>query len=258
MQNTGFVLITGASSGIGYALAERFAQTKHALVLVARNQEKLTTMAQEFKQKYGVEVMTVVKNLNEPEAGQYIFDTLKEKNICVDILINNAGLGNYGKFFQTDLKTEQEIMQVNMVALTELTKMFLNGMQERKYGKILNVASTAAFEPGPFMAVYFASKAYVLSFSEALDEELKDSNVQVSVLCPGPTSTNFQKRAFNRDEFFFGSTMDVDTVADICFKQFLEGKRIIIPGLKNKLLAWSVRLFPRFLVTKVMGRMLRQ
>ncbi len=257
-MQTKFVLITGASSGIGLALAERFAQTKYNLILVARNAEKLKEIEIHLSKKYTIHVVSISQDLGEPKAFEKIFSIVQEKNITVDILVNNAGLGNYGNFSETDLKTEQEMMQVNMVALTELTKVFLPGMQERNYGKILNVASTAGFQPGPFMAVYFASKAYVLSFSEALDEELKNSNIQVSVLCPGPTSTNFQKRAFHRDEFFFGTTMDVDTVADICFKQFLEGKRIIIPGLKNTLLAWSTRLLPRSMVTQVMAKMMKR
>src|SRR3954451_5226983 len=188
------VLITGASGGIGYEMAKLFARDHHNLVLVARSGDRLAQVAAEF-QRYGVTVKTVALDLSEAPAPKFLFDQLQRESISVDILINNAGFGAYGEFAQM---RQQEILgqiNLNITALTELTRFFVQPMVSRRKGRIMNVASTAGFQPGPLMAVYYATKAYVISFSEALAEELRDSAVTVTALCPGPTQTGFAEAA---------------------------------------------------------------
>jgi len=243
-------LITGASSGIGLDLAHLFAADGHDLVLVARSEDKLRALAKELEAKHGIEAMVIVADLAKPDAPQQIFVIAPP----VDILVNDAGYGLSGKFAETDLRTELDMIQVNVTALTHLTKLFLTPMLERKRGRILNVASTAAFQPGPLMAVYYATKAYVLSFSEAIAEELRGTGVTVTALCPGPTATGFQKTARMSSEALLElmrpqSSMDV---ARAGYRALMRGKRIVIPGVKNKLGVQSLRVSPRALVTKVM------
>jgi short-subunit dehydrogenase len=188
-------LITGASAGIGYELAKLFAHDRYNLVLVARNRDTLEQFATELQTQFGISARAVALDLTAQSAPQLLFDQLQRDGVLVDILVNNAGYGVYGEFAQMP---EQEILgqiQLNITALTLLTKLFLAPMFERRSGKIMNLASTAAFQPGPLMAVYYASKAYVLSFSEALANELRGSGVTITCFCPGPTDTNFQKRA---------------------------------------------------------------
>src|SRR5215831_18556686 len=224
MNNTGVVrnaLITGASSGIGYELARVFACQGHNLVLVARDLERLDQSAQQLRQAHEVRVVTLAKDLSISTAPQQIANELRSLALPVHVMVNNAGYAVYGKFAETDLHSELEMMQVNMVALTHLTKLFLPQMIERQDGKILSVASTAAFQPGPLMAVYYASKAYVLSFSEALSHELEGTGVTASCLCPGPTKTGFAARARMQDsKLFQGSfpVMDAAEVAEIAYR----------------------------------------
>ncbi|MCM0590256.1 MAG: SDR family oxidoreductase [Gloeotrichia echinulata IR180] len=250
-------LITGASGGIGYELAKLFAQDSYNLVLVARTEQKLTQIANDFKQKFGTQSKVIAKDLSLSTAPEEIFTELQEASIKVDVLVNNAGFATYGLFHETDITAELQMLQVNVVCLTHLTKLFVKDMVQQGSGKILNLASTAAFQPGPLMAVYYASKAYVLSFSEAIANELEGTGVSVTVLCPGPTESGFQQRAAMEDSKLVSGQkiMDAETVAKIGYRSLLENKTVVIPGVKNKILAESVRFTPRKLVTKLVRSM---
>lgn len=250
-------LITGASSGIGYEFAKLFAQNKYNLVLVARSEQKLKQIADELKQKYGIAVKLIPKDLSTLNSPTEIFTELQKAGVKVDILINNAGFATYGFFSEIDIDAELQMMQLNMVTLTLLTKLFVKEMIKHKEGKILNVASTAAFQPGPLMAVYYATKAYVLSFSEAIANELEGSGVTVTALCPGPTESGFQSRAnMESSKLVSGrQIMDAATVARIGYDGLMKGKTIVIPGLKNQLMTLSIRFTPRNLVTKIVRSM---
>ena len=248
-------LVTGASSGIGYELAKLFAQDGCRLVLVARNEQALIDLAEELQAKHGISTKILAKDLSKSGAASEIFAELQRESIHVDILVNNAGLGTHGFFSETDPDWLLEVMQVNMAAITHLTRLFLTGMLQRKSGKIFNIASTAGFQPGPLMAVYYATKAYVLSLSEALANELRGTGVTVSVLCPGPTRTGFQARADMEDSGLISGkilkVMDAATVARIGYRGMMKNKTIVIPGLLNKIGVFSVRLGPRKLVAQI-------
>jgi uncharacterized protein len=245
-------LITGASSGIGYELTRLFARDGYNLVLVARNQKQLMQMADELKEKYSVSVKVISKDLSAASAPEEIFTELQQESIEIDALVNNAGFAVYGLFSETDLDAELQMMQVNMVTLTHLTKLFLPGMLKNRTGKILNLASTAAFQPGPLMAVYYATKAYVLSFSEALANELHGTGVSVTALCPGPTASGFQKKANMEDsKLFSGKIMDAQTVARSGYRGLMTNKTVVIPGLRNKILVEGERFAPRKMVTRI-------
>jgi short-subunit dehydrogenase len=249
-------LITGASSGIGDELTRLFARDGYNLVLVARNQKQLMQMADELKEKYGVSVKVISKDLSAATAPEEIFTELQQESIGIDALVNNAGFAAYGLFSETDLDAELQLMQVNMITLTHLTKLFLPGMLNKRTGKILNLASTAAFQPGPLTAVYSATKAYVLSFSEALANELHGTGVSVTALCPGPTESGFQKKANMEDsKLFSGKIMDAQTVARIGYRGLMTNKTVVIPGLRNKILVEIVRFSPRKMVTRVVRNM---
>jgi len=249
-------LITGASSGIGLELAHLFARDGYRLVLVARNRTALRELGDELQSRYSITVRVSPKDLSHPASPQELYQELQEAGIVLDVLVNNAGFGGSGPFLETDWNTEAEMMQVNMVALTHLTKLFLPQIRARD-GKLLNVASTAAFQPGPFMSVYYASKAYVVSFSEALAEELDGTGTTVTCLCPGPVITNFQKRAhIGQTRLIHGPLLvDVGEVARIGYEGTKQGKRLVIPGWKNWLAMQSLRASPRKLVTKVIRKM---
>jgi len=186
------VLITGASRGIGYELTKLFAKDSYNLVLVARDKAKLKEIEENFSKKYNIDILIIAKDLSEPNAAFEIFNKTIEKQIVVDVLVNNAGIGDFGKFHNEDISKISNILQVNIISLTELTRLFIDTMLMKKEGKILNVSSMAAFQAGPYMAVYYASKAYVQSFSEAITSELKGTGVTVTTLCPGPTKSGFQ------------------------------------------------------------------
>ena len=245
-------LVTGASGGIGEELARLFAADGHDLVLVARSRDKLARLAEELEGKHGVSANVLPADLARAQSPQEIFEETEGAGLRVDALVNNAGFGSYGLFAETDLKQELEMLQVNVVALTHLTKLFLPAMLARRRGYVMNVASTAAFQPGPLMAVYYASKAYVLSFSEALSNECEGTGVRVSALCPGPTETGFVAAAGMGDSKLFDrAVMDARTVAEAGYRGLLDGKAVVIPGFRNNLLARSIGFFPRGLVTKV-------
>ncbi len=249
-------LITGASSGIGLELAHLFAQDGYRLVLVARNRAALRELGDELQSRYNITVRISPKDLAHPASPLELYQELQEAGIVLDVLVNNAGFGAAGAFLQTDWNNEAEMLQVNIVALTHLTKLFLPQIRARE-GKVMNVASTAAFQPGPFMAVYYASKAYVLSFTEALAEELRGTNVTVTCLCPGPVKTNFQKRAYLTGTAMMNSPLlvDVRAVARAAYDGLQQGKRIVIPGWKNRMGVALLRISPREMVTKVVRKL---
>src|SRR5688572_15971808 len=238
MRPMSTALITGASSGIGLDLAHLFAQDGHDVVLVARSEDKLRELATELERKHKIAAHVIVADLTRQDAPQQVF----ERAPAVDILVNNAGFGTSGKFAEADLRTELEMIQVNVTALTYLTKLFLTPMLQRGHGRILNVASTAAFQPGPLMAVYYATKAYVLSFSEAIAEELRGTGVTVTVLCPGPTATGFQKNANLGSETLLKVMRPVSSmsVARAGYRALMRGQRVVIPGVKNKIGVQSI------------------
>jgi uncharacterized protein len=244
-------LITGASSGIGREVAKLFAEDRRDLVLVARNRKKLDEFARDLTAAFGVAVRVIARDLARPDTPSEIEKELSSAGIVIDTLVNDAGFGVYGPFGETDGVKELEMLQVNIVALTRLTKLFLPPMLERKNGRILNVASTAAFQPGPLMAVYYASKAYVLSFTEALANEVAADGVVVTALCPGPTDTEFQKEAGLEQTHLFRNpfVQDARSVARAGYAGLAAGKRIVIPGLANRILAQAVRFSPRRFVT---------
>jgi short-subunit dehydrogenase len=244
----GTALITGASSGIGYELAKEFARHGHDLVLVARRREILESLARELRQRNGVSVCVIAKDLAKSRAPEEIHGELEKKKISVDILVNNAGVAAYGLFSETDLKKDMQMMQLNMVALTHLTKIFVKDMARKKRGKILNVSSLAALQPGPLMAVYYASKAYVLSFSEALENELKDTGITVTTLLPGPTKTEgFQFEKSFLDYF----SADPEKVAKAAYNGLMQNKTIVIPGFRHKVLALGSKIVPRKIATRL-------
>lgn len=250
-------LVTGASSGIGLEFAKLLAREGHDLVLVARRREVLERLARELAVEHGVAVRVIAKDLAAPDSAEEILGELETERIAIDILVNNAGLGFHGRFWETDLDRQIETIRVNVEALTALTGRFLPGMVARGRGRIVNLASTAAFQPGPYMAVYYATKSYVLSFSEALAQELSDTGVTVTALCPGPTVTEFQAAAGMEDTFLFKGPMVMDAarVARLGWAAAKRGKRVVIPGLANRLLKEIVRFSPRRLATTVAGRM---
>ncbi|WP_078409844.1 SDR family NAD(P)-dependent oxidoreductase [Priestia abyssalis] len=246
------VLITGASGGIGKELAVHFARDSYRLVLIARDSTKLEQVKKELEKDHQAEVIIIVKDISEQESVKEVYEYLQESNIQVDYLVNNAGFGLYGEFTDTSLDDELNMIDLNIKSLTHLTKRFLPGMIANNRGGVLNVASTAAFQPGPLMAVYYATKAYVLSFTEALANELKDTKINVTALCPGPTETGFSNRAnLQESKLFKSGVMDVKEVASVGYKGFHSGKTVVIPGAQNKLLAHSVRFMPRKVVTSV-------
>src|SRR4051794_20046922 len=231
-------LITGASSGIGLELARLFAAGGYDLVLMARSAGRLEELAGELRSRHGVTARGMAKDLARPESPEEIFRELEAAGGAVDVLVNNAGLGTFGPFAETDLGKELEELQLNVVTLTHLTKKFLPGMLARRRGGVLNVASTAGFQPGPWMAVYYATKAYVISFSEALAAELEGKGVTISVLCPGPTATGFTARAGLEASALSSGPLKVMTAAEVAragYEGFREGKRIVIPGTMNKI-----------------------
>ncbi|HTL73946.1 MAG TPA: SDR family oxidoreductase [bacterium] len=246
------VLITGASSGIGLELAKCFAAEKSNLVLVARSTEALEKLAAELRAQFQIQVVVLTADLAKPESPQWIFDEAGRAGIAVDVLVNNAGFGLQGMFNELPLARQMEILQVNQTALTALTGLFLPGMIQRNRGGILNVGSIAGFQPGPAMALYFASKAYVQSFTEALAAELSDTQLHVSVLCPGPTSTNFGKVARGgkvRRRKLPG--MSAEAVAKYGCEKFRSRRVVIVPGWGNKMSVFIVRFIPRSLLRKL-------
>ena len=246
------VLITGASDGLGREFASKYASQGYRTVLVSRNEDKLEQVSAEINQSGG-DCEYIKADLSEPTAPEKIFDYLSSKKIKVHSLINNAGLGDHGDFISCDIKKQQDIVEVNILALTKLCRLALNDMNALNSGLILNVSSTAAFQPGPFMTVFFASKSYVLSFSEALRNELSGSGIRVVCLCPGPINTPFLKNSKMEDSNILQTIkpMDAKRVVNLTMKGISANKSVIIPGVLNRFIALGYRLLPRNLVTSL-------
>jgi short-subunit dehydrogenase len=253
-------LITGASGGIGYELAKLFAHDHYNVVLVARSAPKLTQFADELQRHFGISAKAIALDLSAPPAPQFLFDQLQREGIAVDILVNNAGYGRMGRFSDLSLVDNLGQIHLNVTSLTHLTKLFLAPMLELGSGKIMNVASTAGFQPGPMMAVYYATKAYVISFSEALANELSGTGVTVTCLCPGATDTGFQGRAGTANTLLFKKVrpMDAKTVARDGYRGLMAGKTLVISGFRNWLLAEATRFGPRKLVTAVSRKVMEK
>jgi uncharacterized protein len=246
-------LITGASNGIGLELARIHASKGGNLVLVARNKSKLDELKSELENQYKISVYAIGKDLSLANAAQEVYNETSQQNIQVDYLINNAGFGDFGMFVETDWNKELQMINLNITTLTQFTKLYLQDMVARKSGKIMNVASTAAFQSGPTMAVYYATKAYVLSFSEAIDNEVSDKGVTVTSLCPGATESGFQAAAAMEESALVkGKKLPTSReVAEYGYKSMLSGKTVAIHGIMNYIMANSVRFTPRAIVVKL-------
>ncbi|MGL4730508.1 MAG: SDR family NAD(P)-dependent oxidoreductase [Clostridium sp.] len=253
------VLITGASSGIGEAFANIFAKNNYDLLLVSRNYNKLKNLQNSLSEKY--KIVTYIKpvDLSVKEEVFNLYNYIKKENLQIDILINNAGLGYSGLFTDVDLEKNLQVIDVNITGLTILTNLIVKDMKIRNSGKILNVASTGAYQPGPYIATYYASKSYVLSFSYALREELKNFDINISILCPGATKTDFCKRAGKKD---LNVAMSPEKVAQIGFNGLVKGKTNIIPGTMNKLLVLFSKILPNsingYITGKIQGKVYKK
>lgn len=255
----GTALVTGASSGIGWALAEVFARHGHDLVLTARNAERLESLAASLRSEHGVEVSCIVEDLSLPDAAQSLFDAVAALDLEVDILVNNAGLGLYGPFHRRAAAEHQELIQVNVVALTMLSHLFGERMVGRGRGRILNVASTVAFLPGPMMASYFASKAYVLRLSEALQTELSGTGVTVTCLCPGLTESRFHERSgLLGTHLLRFSQASAESVAKAAYRGCMAGRAVVLPGFRNRCVPLVERLLPRIAARRLIWAFMKR
>jgi short-subunit dehydrogenase len=251
-------LVTGASSGIGLELSRVLAREGHDVVLVARREPELRALADELSSRYGADATVIAADLSLPDGAHHVYDAVTAAGLQIDVLVNNAGFGGHGRFSDTDAAEEQRMLAVNVVALTELTKLFLPAMAKRGRGRVLNVASTAAFQPGPFMAVYYASKAYVLSFTEALAEELSGTGVTATALCPGVVPSGFQDAAGLGDHALLlksPGSKSPEVVAQAAYDGMMRGRRIVIPGALNKIGVQSLRVSPRRAVVSLIRRL---
>jgi short-subunit dehydrogenase len=251
-------LVTGASSGIGRELALVLARHGYDLVLVARRKAELESLAAELQSAHRTTSLVVPVDLSAADAVAAVSDAVDDAGVEIDVLVNNAGLGGHGRFAETDVTSDEQQLAVNIVALTRLTKAFLPAMLSRRRGRILNVASTAAFQPGPYMAVYYASKAYVLSFTEALAEELRGTGVTATALCPGAVHTDFfEVAALGRNSRLERSagTLTADVVAQAGYDAMVRGRPMVIPGVMNRIGMESLRIAPRRLVPRIVARL---
>jgi hypothetical protein len=247
-------LVTGASSGIGLELARVLAREGHDLVLTARREPKLEEVAAELASRFGTTSKVITSDLSRADGPKKLYDAVQDAGIEVDVLVNNAGLGNHGRIWETPVAGDEGQLAVNVVALTTLTKLFLPAMVARGRGRVLNVASTAGFQPGPFMAVYYATKAYVLSFTEAVAEELVGTGVTATALCPGVVPTEFQTAAKMDDNLPMlkaPGAKSAEFVAIAAYDGMSKGRRIVIPGVMNKFAAQGNRLLPRGVIVKI-------
>ncbi len=256
MKNT--ALITGASNGIGLELARIHASKGGDLVLVARSKTKLDELKAALEKQFKVSVYTIGKDLSATNAAQEIYDETNKQNIRVDYLINNAGFGDFGMFTETDWDKELKMINLNITTLTLFTKLYLQDMVKRRSGKIMNVASTASFQPGPTMSVYCATKAYVLSFTEAVSNEVSDKGITVTALCPGATETGFQSAGtMDESNLYKGKKLpSAKEVATYGYSSMIKGKAVAIHGMKNYILSNSIRFIPRAMVLKVSRNLL--
>lgn len=250
-------LVTGASGGIGAELARVMAADGWDLVLAARGEDKLRELADELARAHDTTALVLAADLERPDAPAELAAELARRGVEIEALVNNAGFGALAPFVEMPLETALSMLAVNVTALTQLTRLFLPAMVARRRGYVLNVASTAAFQPGPWMAVYYASKAYVLSFSEAIGHELRKTGVRVTALCPGATATGFASTAGSGHSRLFQMARPASApdVARFGYRAMLRGRRVAISGLRNKILAQGVRISPRRLVTAIAGAM---
>lgn len=250
------VLITGASGGIGLAIAEEFARCGHSLFLVARSEEKLAAESRRLARTYDVEAEYLPADLTDPDSPRRVFSAANATDDPITILVNNAGFATYGPFVERPLDSEVAMVRLNIEALLVLTRLFLPTFVAHGNAGVINVASTAAFQPGPLMATYYASKAFVLSFGYALAEELKDTGVTVTTLCPGPTKSDFQERAeMQQSRLLKMGTMSSRSVAKAAVRGYFQKKTIVVPGAFNKTGAFATRIFSRRLISTVVRRL---
>jgi short-subunit dehydrogenase len=250
-----YALVTGASSGIGRDLARLLAADGHSLVLVARNVEALDALATELRSER-IFVHVIPTDLADPASPQRLADELAARHIAISILVNNAGFGWHGPFAKTEVEKTLSMVQVNLTSLMHLTRLLLPPMIARGHGRVLNVASVAGFMPGPYVATYYATKAFVVSLSEALSAELEGTGVTVTSLCPGPTATDFHARAkLANTRLFQANLMRSDDVARAGYRGMMAGRRLVVPGFKNKLLLLLLRLVPRGFVLRTSKRL---
>ncbi len=247
-------LVTGGASGLGYEFAELLAKDSYNLILIDIDSNKLEETKNHLENNYPTQVKTITKDLSIQGISEEIFKEIGDTPI--DVLINNAGFGLFGTFAETDWQREAAMLNLHIMTTTHLTKLLLKGMVERGSGKILNMSSLAAFQPGPLMAIYYASKAYILSFSEAIANELKGTGVSVTVLCPGQTKTSFQevvseKTSENKISFNMGCPKEV---AAYGYQQMNKGKIVVVPGSFNKVLARLPRIFPRNMAANIVRK----
>jgi uncharacterized protein len=245
-------LITGASNGLGVEFAKIHAAKGDNLVLVARSKDKMNLLKAEIEKRHDVSVYVIGRDLSETGAPKTIYNELKTQKIHVDYLINNAGFGDFGLYEKSNWEKQLQMINLNITAVAYFTRLFLPDMIKNNYGKILNIASTASFQPGPTMSVYFATKAFVLSFSEAIANEVKGTGVTVTALCPGATATGFKTAAsLDNSNLFKGEIATSKSVAEYGYKAMMKGKTVVIHGLMNKIMAFSVRFAPRNVVTAI-------
>lgn len=250
------VLVTGASSGIGAEFTRIFAKEGYDLVITARNKTRLQTLARELATKYRSNIQIIPLDLGNDSGAATLYQEIKRKGTKIDILINNAGIGDGGPFVTRSEQKMLIMIMLNIVSLTHLTRLVAAEMVNRRSGRILNVASVAGFFPGPLMAVYYATKAYIVSFSNSLHEELKGTGVTVTTLCPGPTATNFQKRAGMEESWLFRrQMMSAARVAEIGYRGLIRGKRLVVPGLVHQVEVALSRFAPFTLTAPVIKRM---
>jgi len=250
-------LVTGASSGIGAELARVLPRHGHGLVLVARDRDRLHRLADELAQQHGSDVVVLPHDLSHPDAPEAIVRELGERSLVADILVNNAGMIVYGRFWETDWEDERRMLWVNLMALTRLTKLILPGMKARGRGRILNVGSVGSFVPSPRNAVYSATKAYLLSLSEAIAEELQGSGVTVTAVCPGAVRSELQQRAgMTHVRLLRSGVLDASRVAEYAYRAMMAGKRLAIPDLRTRIQVSLVRFLPRARAVRMAGRML--
>lgn len=248
-------LITGASNGIGYELAKVHAEKGDNLVLIARSKNKLDELKKELEEKHRIQVHIIGKDLSVAGAAVKVYEEVKQNNISIDYLINNAGLGDIGLFANCDWKKQENMINLNITALAHFTRLYLPDMIKQGSGKILNVASTAAFQPGPTMSVYFATKAFVLSFSEAVNEEVRDKGITVTALCPGSTESGFHAAAIGDNKELKERRLPSSRkIAEFGYRAMMKGKSVAIPGLMNSIMATSVRFIPRALMVKAVRK----
>ena len=247
-----FSIVTGGASGLGFEFVKLLLIDKYNVVVIDNDKKELNNIKSKINFKHNKKIILMHKDLSNPDSSIEIFKELKNKNI--EVLINNAGFGLFGKFKDTNWKIERNMIMVHVMCTTEMTKLFLNNMIENKKGRILNMASLAAFQPGPLMSIYYATKAFILHFSESIANELKGSGVSVTVLCPGQTRTNFQKKVSSREKKINFNFSTAEEVAKYGYDAMMNGKTIAIPGIINKILSTIHRFIPRSLATKLMRK----